>query len=124
MPMLDISARRTSKKVKHHMIAIHCHNSIFSFLISTKQKWRITSVSKRLFPQKVAKLLGPGFLNVFTRALQRIRIAWFSLAEPNLEFCGRIRDNGSQANVRRFNAMFIDVNIKVLKEIYTYISNI
>lgn len=79
-------------------------------------RWRITSVSKRLFPQKIAKFLGPGLLDILARALERVRVARFPLAEPDLEFRGRIRDNGGQTDVRRLNAMFVDVNVKILEK--------
>jgi len=78
--------------------------------------WQITSVSKRLFPQEITEFLGPGFLDVFTRALQRICIAGFSLAEPNLEFRRRVSDDSGQTDVRRFDTMFIDVDIEILRK--------
>jgi hypothetical protein len=82
--------------------------------------WQITSVSKRLFPQEVTEFLGPGLLDVFTRALQRIRVAGFSLAEPNLEFCRRVSDDSGQTDVCRFDTMFVDINIEILRKRCTY----
>lgn len=75
----------------------------------------LTSVSKRLFPQKITEFLGPGLLDILARALQRVRVAGFPLAEPDLELGRRVRDDSGQADVRRLDAVFVDVDIEILK---------
>jgi hypothetical protein len=74
-----------------------------------------TSVSERLFPQKIAELLGPGFLDVLAGALQRVSVAGFSLAEPDFKFRGRVGNDGRQSYIRRFDAVLVDVDVEILR---------
>lgn len=50
----------------------------------------------------------------FVHALQGPRVAGLSFAEPNLELCRGITDVRCEANVRRFDAVFVDINVQVL----------
>lgn len=81
--------------------------------------WRsskVTSVSKRLFPQEIAEFLGPSFLYILAGALQRVRVSGLSFPKPYLELRRGISYHRCQSNVRCLYAVLVDVDIKVLQK--------